>query len=603
MQENNVQVNSKDDTPDLPWEDSEKDSFNNLEDQDDWSDAPASSISPIDGEERAKSALKSHIVAIARTAKEGAARLEEIRSSIDDLVARARAIRQHGLNEFPEYIEKVVNGKPTIINMSTDRNRWKAFVLLFGEAEQRPFYNEFTRMRTDGLGNEIDNQYQVVDLVEAMGELNLLGQSAETVRKALVEWALLVHRDPLKERIKEKMPEWDGVPRMETSMMDLFECFDTPLNRLFGQYFWLSLYGRAMGMGVQAEIALSLFGAQDCGKSYFTQMICEELVGEIKQGGTWEKAKQIPLDMGGNIKDFLRAITGQSVIANIPEMTGFGRSDLNKMKAFMAAQSDNFDFKWEGNKTLARRWIVVMDGNEYSGLQRDETGNRRFYPVFCGQVESEESNGEPTWKEAPYQCPVVSRNEDGRNGFRDTVWQLMAEAAHFFESGGVRAYDKVRGDTSKAVQAFSQEEMANGRGAVEDPVIKTYLSKAIARALHCGWNDDAAAKAARSEESKFVPNVYIKRGRMNNKTGKKSPGGLTIREDYMLDQLKFVSGDKNTNVQRLKKKLAAFGATYVENIQKGINGYVWEGKERAELMDEYPWSDVPDDAADVHGGF
>jgi hypothetical protein len=330
----------------------------------DWTSAKDAGSAEESGVAEKAKAL--NVLSMDRSARDRERVLEEIRADIKPLVKRAKAIRRQKLDEFPETVSKVVNGIPTIIVMSSDINRWTAFELLFGgdDSPERPFFNEFSGMRTDRDGQIINAQYSVNELVKAVSELGIQGQNAKTIRESFAEWALEKKRDTLRERIAANLPEWDGEKRIENSMMELFECFDTPLNREIGWYFWTALYVRCIYGGHNAGIVLSLFGAQNCGKSYFAVRIVREILGD-------PAAFPTPLDLSAGTLQFLRTITGNSIIANIPEMTGFTRADLNKVKAFVTQASDTFDFKFEGSQTKARQWLTVMDGNKYAGLQRE----------------------------------------------------------------------------------------------------------------------------------------------------------------------------------------------------------------------------------------
>lgn len=399
-----------------------------------------------------------------RSAKDRANTLEEIRRDVSDLTKRAKAIHKNRLDEFPETVTKVVNGVPTVIVGSSDLNRWTAFELLFGgdDSDERPFFNEFSGMRTDRNGNVIDGRYSVHDIVSALNALGMEGQNAKTIREAFAEWALRKRRNPLTERIAAKLPEWDGEERLAGSLMELFECHDTPLNRRMGWYFWTSLYVRCVFGGNNASIIMSLFGAQNCGKSYFTVRLVRELLNN-------QEALPTPLDLAGGSVQFLRTITGNSVIANIPEMVGFTSGDLNKIKAFVTNSSDTFDFKFEGSQTQNRQWIAVMDGNKYEGMQRDKTGNRRFYPVFCGQLDDE--HDKPKWKAEPWQCDMIT-SQDRR--FEEYMWNCLAESAAWIEANGLSEYNRQVGLIAAMVQEFSKGEMSRGRGAVEDSLLATY---------------------------------------------------------------------------------------------------------------------------------
>ncbi|MFP3733033.1 VapE family protein, partial [Bacillus sp. SIMBA_006] len=83
------------------------------------------------------------------------------------------------------------------------------------------------------------------------------------------EWSLARSWNDLIERVQRKIPAWDGVPRLDTYLVDLFEPTDTPFVRALSRYFWQSLYMRVMQPGCVAPVVLSLFGTQNCGKSWF----------------------------------------------------------------------------------------------------------------------------------------------------------------------------------------------------------------------------------------------------------------------------------------------------------------------------------------------
>jgi hypothetical protein len=452
----------------------------------DWT--AAKDAGQADESKAAEKAKVLNILSMDRSAKDRERILEEIRADIKPLVKRAKAIRKQKLDEFPETTSKVVNGIPTIIVLSSDINRWAAFELLFGgdESPERPFFNEFSGMRTDRDGQIINTQYSVNELVKAVSELGIQGQNAKTIRESFAEWALEKRRNPLTERITAMLPEWDGEKRIENSMMELFECFDTPLNRAIGWYFWTALYVRCVYGGHNAGIVLSLFGAQNCGKSYFAVRIVREILND-------QDALPTPLDLSGGTLQFLRTITGNSIIANIPEMTGFTRADLNKVKAFVTQASDTFDFKFEGSQTQKRQWLTVMDGNKYAGMQRDDTGNRRFYPVFCGQLE--EDNGTPKWKEEPYQCEMIV---DPSRRFEEYMWGCLAEAHAWIEKNGLSKFNQVVGEVAAQVQEFSKSEMARGSGVVEDSLLSTYGLTALFKCQKHVWvgRKDKAGKRA-----------------------------------------------------------------------------------------------------------
>ncbi|MDR5751137.1 MULTISPECIES: VapE domain-containing protein [unclassified Caballeronia] len=172
-------------------------------------------------------------------------------------------------------------------------------------------------------------------------------------KEAFKEWAMKIKQNDLTIRFEKRVPDWDGTPRLETALIELLKPFNTETNRAVGKYFWLSLYNRITSPGCLAPIVISLFGAQNAGKSRFSNEIVRTVLEDREKSS-------IQLDLGGKKAqklDFLREITGNSIIANIGEMTGFNRGDLNDIKDFVSRTSDPMHYKYEGHFDQQRQWV------------------------------------------------------------------------------------------------------------------------------------------------------------------------------------------------------------------------------------------------------
>lgn len=398
---------------------------------------------------------------------------DEIRKT-HDITKRARELFSTGTIQFKD-VRKVRQGDMYVTQpLPTDENKWVIMNALFdGDETPKPHLDEFKGRIVDHEGRTIDDHYPVVRWVETMSAGGLKGLSAIETRKCIREWALEHRWNDLIQRLEKEIPEWDGKPRMRSFLIELFEAFDTELNRDFGEYFWLSLYSRLMMPGTQAPMVLSLFGVQNCGKSYFGKRLCSIITGD-------DEADSVQLDLGGDKLDFLREITGQSIVAAVGEMTGFTRGDLNKIKDFITRTSDKMHYKFEGHFSQLRQWVTIMDGNKYEGLQRDDTGNRRFYPMFCGQ--KLDQYGKTAWRE-DFRCGHIIASSE----FENDIWQLLAEAAAWFEANGVYSYDKLVANVGKKVFEFSMEEMKKDSGTIRDDVFDTYLEEMLRQCPKFVW--------------------------------------------------------------------------------------------------------------------
>lgn len=417
-----------------------------------WTDAGVS--------EEAQEAEKRTERAVLRLAEDRLSADEAIEAARGerDLVKRAKALVALEAISYPEK-KAVRTGDMMVMQASnSDVNRWAAFDALFGDGDERPHLDTFSGRLVDHEGEVFDDRYPVVELVRALTVAGLSSQSAEVVRKSFKDWALQTQRNDLIDYIEKTMPQWDGTPRMDTRLIQLFDPLDTPLNRMVGRYFWLSVYARIMFPGCMAPVVLSLFGAQNAGKSYFAKLICQTITGD-------KDADSVQLDVDAPQLDFLREITGNSIIANIGEMTGMARADLNKVKNFITRTSDKMHYKYEGHFNQNRQWVIVMDGNDYEGFQRDTTGNRRFYPMFVGQLE--DKHGKPHWDDT-FKADFT--------GFKEDIWQIMAEARAWFEAnGGLSGYGQFTDKVSAEVAAFNKREMRNDRGTIRDDLLDMHL--------------------------------------------------------------------------------------------------------------------------------
>jgi hypothetical protein len=375
-----------------------------------------------------------------------------------NLVKRAKMLASMEAIKFVHY-KRANQNDPENIGMraKTDSlmNRHAVYDALFDFGSGKvpfPHYDTFRARLVDHEGQVFSARtLRTRDLVMALDKAGMENPSDKEVSDSLRSWALDHQRDSLAEFFEASMPEWDGKPRLDSLLIDLFKPTDTPMNRLFSKYFWLSLYNRVTNPGSQAPVVLSLIGSQDVGKSYFSVLLCRLLTGDHSIG-------PVKLDLGAkSYNTFLRAITGKSLVAVVGEMTGFKKGDMDRIKDFVTKTEDDLDFKFEDSIIKDRQWITIMDGNSYDGLQRDDTGNRRFYPVFCFQAPDDK--GQPTW--------TKGQKVDFSN-FKEDLWQAMAEARLWMSEHGERGYAELIADTNRKVGEFSTKEMDKGRGIAKD---------------------------------------------------------------------------------------------------------------------------------------
>ena len=80
---------------------------------------------------------------------------------------------------------------------------------------------------------------------------------------------------------------------------------------------------------------------------------------------------------------------GGRIIAEFPEMIGFGKRKLEEIKAFLTLEADTYRPLYSSDqRTVTRRCLFVMTTNNLA-LFSDRTGNRRYAPVKVGRFNAD----------------------------------------------------------------------------------------------------------------------------------------------------------------------------------------------------------------------
>lgn len=173
---------------------------------------------------------------------------------------------------------------------------------------------------------------------------------------------------PIREYL-EGLPEWDGVKRVDTLLIDYLGADDTVYTREATRKCLLAAVTRIFRPGAKFDSVLVLQGPQGIGKS----TIFARLAGE------WFSDALSIADMRD--KTAAERLQGYWIL-EISEMTGMRKAEVETIKAFITRQDDVYRAAYGRNTESHRRQCVIVGStNEENGFLRDVTGNRRFWPV------------------------------------------------------------------------------------------------------------------------------------------------------------------------------------------------------------------------------
>lgn len=159
---------------------------------------------------------------------------------------------------------------------------------------------------------------------------------------------------------------WDGIPRLDTLLVDYLGAADTEYTRAVTRKSLVAAVARVMRPGCKYDTMLVLVGGQGRHKSSIL----------AKLGGEWFSDS---LRTFGD-KDSMETIQG-TWINEIAEMQAMARADINQVKQFLSKTSDYYRAAY-GRFTAERARQCVFFGTTNSReCLTDLTGNRRFWPV------------------------------------------------------------------------------------------------------------------------------------------------------------------------------------------------------------------------------
>ncbi len=167
--------------------------------------------------------------------------------------------------------------------------------------------------------------------------------------------------------------KWDGVPRLEAWAITYLGAADTHLSRAFGSLWVLSAVARVMDPGAKADQVLILEGPQGAKKSTALKTLAsvEWFTDELAEIGSKDAAQQ----------------TRGVWIIEIAELDAIGRAETSRIKSFLSRSVDRYRPPYERYVIDVPRQCVFAGTVNPDTYLRDETGNRRFWPIRCGKID------------------------------------------------------------------------------------------------------------------------------------------------------------------------------------------------------------------------
>ena len=308
------------------------------------------------------------------------------------------------LNQIQAEIQENSDWKSKLNRNSTDnavKNNLKNIFLILNNDTQykdKIEFNELTQMRTfcrtdwndvieSRLKLYLEQKYDLMTSIESINHICNIIASDHSYH-------------PIKEYLNSV--QWDGIHRIKSVFSNFLGATDNIYTQSVAVVTFVGAVARIFQAGVKFDTCTVFVGKQGTGKSKF--------ISKIAVNSEWFTDGVTSFDG----KDFYESIQGKWII-ELGEGTAFQKSIKERSKQAIASQQDFYRKPYGRNPEIRKRQCVFLGTTNNYDFLKDETGDRRYYPIDVN-------------------IPKATKNID-KDLTSEYIAQLWAEAVHLYKHG------------------------------------------------------------------------------------------------------------------------------------------------------------------------
>lgn len=243
-------------------------------------------------------------------------------------------------------------------------------------------------------------------------------------KSKLMDALTLVFEDrayhPVKQFIESAI--WDGIPRVETLLIDYLGASDNAYVRAITRKTIVAAVARIYNPGCKFDYMLTIVGKQGIGKTLLVQRLA----------GEWFSNSIIEI----RGKESYEALDGAWIV-EMGELAALKKGDRDAIKNYISKTEDTYRKAYARNVTVNKRHSIFIGTTNESTFLEDDTGNRRFWVVDTDEARR-------------------TKHLWGADGLTDDeVHQIWAEALEIYRAG-------------EDIMGMTEDELAAARKAQDD---------------------------------------------------------------------------------------------------------------------------------------
>jgi putative DNA primase/helicase len=260
--------------------------------------------------------------------------------------------------------------------------------------------------------------------------------------------------------------KWDGIPRVRKLFASYFGAADTPLNEVFSFNFCVAAVQRAFEPGCKFDHVVILKGPQGIRKSGGLRALVpsHRLFGELTA------------DLNKDEK-VIEQIQGKWII-EIPELASFSNAKVGRLKVLFSAQEGSTRLAYRRDAAqYARRNVFAGTSNEEVFL-KDDTGNRRFWPLplegTTVDTDAIERDRDQIWAEAYIEYRMLRLETDNPVLPLGVPKKFHQEVVSIQEEHTERPYERLAAQIAEWLDTpVPKEQTALGWRATDEDAVYT----------------------------------------------------------------------------------------------------------------------------------
>ena len=241
------------------------------------------------------------------------------------------------------------------------------------------WYDTFTRQILTNLYEEDGaigewNDAKTIALTLAFQQLD----GMQRIRRNIIDDAVLYYsRKHQRNQLTDWLDslQWDKTPRLDHWLSRYCGAEDNIYVREVARCWLLGAVTRAYQPGTQFDHCLIFEGPQGSGKSSAIRILSNGWFTELESFTGKESAE---------------VLAGGVWLVELSELDGMKKSDVESVKRFITTLTDRYRPAYGRHVVSIPRSCVFAGSTNETSYLRDSTGNRRFWPVKCADIDLEQ---------------------------------------------------------------------------------------------------------------------------------------------------------------------------------------------------------------------